>query len=183
MYATIDAIQEGDAPWTTIEFKYSAPLPRRNPPKWMTQTYELCTRDTRLVLQQQLANPDFADQINYVPYKQFNAEGDRSWSNLMSAEWAWRQAVSLPYSTSLALEAYTNGQDMIYRDDPTTAGCMFVPVVKGSDKTTTSVGTGHQEFHPEYMGPGNLTNIARRARGNAILPVAFLPIPKGEFSH
>jgi hypothetical protein len=28
------------------------------------------------------------------------------------------------------------------------------------------------------MSPGNLTNIARRARGNALLPIAFLPIPK-----
>jgi hypothetical protein len=57
---------------------------------------------------------------------------------------------------------------------------MFVPVVAGSDKTTVSVATGHQEYHPVYMSPGNLSNIARRAHGNALLPVAFLPIPKSE---
>lgn len=55
---------------------------------------------------------------------------------------------------------------------------MFVPVVAGSDKTTVSVATGHQEYHPVYMSPGNLTNVARRSHGNAVLPVAFLPIPK-----
>jgi Plavaka transposase len=55
---------------------------------------------------------------------------------------------------------------------------MFLPVVAGSDKTTVSVATGHQEYHPVYMSPGNFTNIARRAQGNAVLPVAFLPIPK-----
>ena len=55
---------------------------------------------------------------------------------------------------------------------------MFVPVIAGSDKTTVSIATGHQEYHPVYMSPGNLTNIARRAHGNALLPVAFLPIPK-----
>lgn len=55
---------------------------------------------------------------------------------------------------------------------------MFIPVVAGSDKTTVSVATGHQQFHPVYMSPGNFTNIARRTRGNALLPVAFLPIPK-----
>jgi hypothetical protein len=63
---------------------------------------------------------------------------------------------------------------------------MFVPVVVGSDKTTVSVATGHQEYHPVYMSPGNLTNIARRAHNNALLPVAFLPIPKsmkGPFLH
>lgn len=58
-------------------------------------------------------------------------------------------------------------------------GVMFVPVVAGSDKTTVSVATGQQEYHPVYMSPGNLTNIARRAHGTSVMPVAFLPIPKG----
>ena len=55
---------------------------------------------------------------------------------------------------------------------------MFVPVVAGSDKMTVSVATSHQEYHPVYMSPGNLSNLARRVHGNALLPVAFLPIPK-----
>ena len=62
--------------------------------------------------------------------------------------------------------------------DESTHGATFVPVVAESDKTTVSVATGHQEYHPIYMSPGNLTNVARRAHGNALLPVAFLPIPK-----
>ena len=57
-----------------------------------------------------------------------------------------------------------------------------MPVVVGSDKTTVSVATGHQEYHPVYMSPGNLTNIARQAHGNALIAVAFLPIPKSRFS-
>jgi len=64
--------------------------------------------------------------------------------------------------------------------DPSTHGAMFVPVIAGSDKTAVSVATGHQEYHPVYMSPGNLSNVARRAHGNAFLPVAFLPIPKSE---
>jgi hypothetical protein len=70
-------------------------------------------------------------------------------------------------------------QDLISAD-PSTHGAMFVPVIAGSDKTTVSVATGHQEYHPVYMSPGILTNVARRAHGNALLPVAFLPIPKSE---
>jgi hypothetical protein len=62
--------------------------------------------------------------------------------------------------------------------DQSTHGAMFVPVVAGSDKTTVSVATGHQEYHPVYMSLGNLTNIARRSHGNALLPVTFLPILK-----
>ena len=60
---------------------------------------------------------------------------------------------------------------------------MFVPIVAGSDKTTVSVATGHQEYHPVYMSPGNLSNTARRAHGNGVLPVAFLPIPKSIISN
>ncbi|KAH9996976.1 hypothetical protein BJV74DRAFT_794985 [Russula compacta] len=63
-------------------------------------------------------------------------------------------------------------------NNESTHGAMFVPVITGSDKTTVSIATGHQEYHPVYMSPGNLTNIAQRAHGNALLPIAFLPIPK-----
>ena len=92
MYATIDAIQEGNAPWKTIPFRYNGPLPV-NPPKWMLQTYELCTRDSRLVLHQQLATQTSEDNIDYVAYRQFKANGDRIWSNLMSGDWAWGNSV------------------------------------------------------------------------------------------
>lgn len=56
---------------------------------------------------------------------------------------------------------------------------MLVPVVAGSDKTTVSAASGQQEYHPVYVSPGNVSNTARRGHGNAVLPVAFLPIPKG----
>ncbi len=56
---------------------------------------------------------------------------------------------------------------------------MLVSVVGGSDKTTVSIATGGQEYHPFYVSPGNLTNTARRGHGSGIMPVGFLPIPKG----
>ncbi len=56
---------------------------------------------------------------------------------------------------------------------------MFVSVITRSDKAVTSVATGHQEFHPVYIGPGNIDNPTRHAHGIGILPCAFLPIPKG----
>jgi Plavaka transposase len=62
--------------------------------------------------------------------------------------------------------------------DPSTRGAMLVPVIAGSDKTTVSVATGHQEYHPVYISPGIFTNTAHHRHGNAVLPVAFLPIPK-----
>jgi Plavaka transposase len=59
---------------------------------------------------------------------------------------------------------------------------MLVASFGGSDKCTSSNATGHQEYHPVYGGPGNITNAAWRGHGNGILPVAFLPIPKGIIS-
>jgi hypothetical protein len=96
LYDTIDAIQHGDMPWKVYQITYTGPRPPVAP-KWMTETYELCTRDSRLVLQQQLATPEFKDKIDYSPYRQFAGNGQRVWSNLMSGDWAWKQAVRAPF--------------------------------------------------------------------------------------
>ncbi|KAJ7673067.1 hypothetical protein DFH06DRAFT_1358827 [Mycena polygramma] len=153
LYAAIDSIQHSDAPWKVHKIRYQGPRPAGTPPQWMTETYELCSHNIRTVLHHQLATADFKDKINYSPYRQSNAQGKRVWSNLMSGEWAWQQA------------------DIIAADE-TTHGCMFVPTVAGSDKTTVSVHTGQQEYHPVYSSPGNLTGVARRAHGNGVPPVA-----------
>lgn len=92
MYSTIDAIQEGDAPFKTICLKYSGPI-SPNPPCWMTETYELCTCDSHKLLHNQLYTTDFAGAFNNKPYCQFDHKGDRVWSNLMSGDWAWNEVV------------------------------------------------------------------------------------------
>ncbi|KAF8149984.1 hypothetical protein B0H34DRAFT_785236 [Crassisporium funariophilum] len=163
LYATIDDIQQGECPWKTYELRYSGALPD-DPPSWMTETFELVTRCSRTLLLHQLATTDFNGKIRYGPYMQFDSKGRRVWSDLLSGDWAHKQA------------------DIIAQL-PESEGAMFVPIVAGSDKTTVSVATGHQEYHPVYMSPGCITNIARRAHGNGLLPVAFLPIPKTSKNH
>lgn len=56
---------------------------------------------------------------------------------------------------------------------------MLTSLMLGADKTTVSVATGNTEFHPLYMSLGNFTNDARRAHRDAVMPIAFLAIPKG----
>ncbi|KAJ7724027.1 hypothetical protein B0H16DRAFT_1736971 [Mycena metata] len=94
----------------------------------------------------------------------------------------WRNAQDL-YDT---IDSIQHG-DAPWKDtiaaDPSTHGATFVPLVAGSDKTTISVATGHQEYHPVYQSPGVLTGVARRSHGNGVLPVAFLPIPKTTRKH
>jgi hypothetical protein len=57
---------------------------------------------------------------------------------------------------------------------------MLVPIILGADKTTVSVQTGNTEFHPVYVSIGNVHNGVRRAHKDALLPLAFLSIPKGK---
>jgi hypothetical protein len=77
----------------SLKLSYSGPLPEGTPPRWMVDTFELCTRDSWTLLHQQLGTTDFKDNIHYVPYKQFKGDGSRVWSNLMSADWVAKQAV------------------------------------------------------------------------------------------
>ena len=140
----------------------------------MTQTYELSVHDTRQVIHQQFANPGFKDQINYTPYKQFNKARKCVWTNFMLGDWAWEQAVSLCQTSCVNYIFWYFFQDIIVAD-PLTHGSTFIPVVSGSDKTTVSVATRHQV----YQSPGSFTNTGCWAHGLGLMPVVFLPIPKG----
>ncbi len=59
---------------------------------------------------------------------------------------------------------------------------MYVPIILGSDKTTVSVATGQNDYHPVYLSIGNVSNAVRRAHRNAVTVVAFLAIPRSAFS-
>lgn len=59
---------------------------------------------------------------------------------------------------------------------------MLFTAALGADKTTVSVATGHQEYHPLYGSPGNVSNEMRRSHGEALTLLAFLPIPKSKLS-
>jgi hypothetical protein len=74
--------------------------------------------------------------------------------------------------------AHTLKSQNTIAEDLSTHGAMLVLVFSGSDKTTVSVTTGHQGYHPVYASAGNISNTAWWGHGNAVVPVAFLPILK-----
>jgi Plavaka transposase len=88
LYNIIDAIKDGDSPWKVYSIHYKGPRPPGISPKWMTETYELCTRDSWQVLHHQLSTTEFKDKFSVAPYCQVNNKGVQTWSNLMSADWA-----------------------------------------------------------------------------------------------
>jgi len=182
LHSTIDAIDLGNIPWQTYTAHYRGLRPENGPtPEWMTVEYQLCYRDPRKVIRGIFANPDLADNIDYIPYRDFK-DDKRQYCDFMSGDWSWEQCVSelheaaYTYCTDFSM----NEQDIISADVDT-HGAIFIPIILGSDKTTVSVATGQHEYHPVYMSIGNVRNHIRRAHKDALVLIGFLPIPKGEF--
>lgn len=94
MLSTIDAIRVGDEPWQSFVCSCAAADVPEDAPEWMSQEYEVWFRDVDLTVQNLLANPDFVDDIDFVPYREFDANGDRRYCDYFSGDWAWDQAVS-----------------------------------------------------------------------------------------
>ncbi|THH16385.1 hypothetical protein EUX98_g9309 [Antrodiella citrinella] len=163
MHSTIDSTTLGDAPWYSFSAQYTGSRPTdREVPKWMNASYDVWCRNPHTIIRNMLANPDFKDEFDPAPYKEFDNDEVRQYSNLMSGDWAWRQA------------------DLIAQESPNNHGAMFTPIILGSDKTTVSVATGQNEYYPLYISLGNVTNGVRRAHRNAVAILGFLAIPKGE---
>ncbi|KAI1783345.1 hypothetical protein LXA43DRAFT_903762 [Ganoderma leucocontextum] len=155
---TIDATPYGDLPWTCFHLTYTGPI-TPDTPAWKRQTYIIYTRNPLRVAEQITASSDFLHTWDDRPYEEYTGPECRRFANLMSGRWANKKADELA-------------------EDPQMHGAMLVPVVLGADKTTVSVMTGHQQYHPLYMSLGNLHNEMCRAHRDAVVPLAFLAIPK-----
>jgi Plavaka transposase len=92
MYNQIDEISFGDSPWKSFEVEYSGHIEDNNPPAWKTATYEVWHRDPLRVMENQIGNPDFSKEMDYAA-KQVFKDGKRQYTDLMSGNWAWDQAV------------------------------------------------------------------------------------------
>ena len=90
---TIDETPVGGVAWESIDLSYTGPRPD-NAPSWMESTHKVWYRDPRLVFKGMLENPEFQDFFDCAPLRQYDAYGNRQYENVMSANWAWKQAVS-----------------------------------------------------------------------------------------
>ncbi|KAJ3998883.1 hypothetical protein F5050DRAFT_1566185 [Lentinula boryana] len=160
MYSTIDSIADGNAPWGCLQTFVDPTLPG-NAPEWKKVSYQVWYCDPDTVIANILTNAEFAKDFDVAPYVHLDGAGKRRWADFMSGNFAWRHAVYISL-------------------DNCTKGAMLVPIILGADKTTVSVATGHVEYHPLYLSIGNITNAARRAHRNAVIPIGFLAIPKAD---
>ncbi|KAH9948897.1 hypothetical protein B0H21DRAFT_844257 [Amylocystis lapponica] len=158
MHSIIDLIRHGDAPWESFTVRYNGPV-TPDSPSWKHAEYVIHCRNVQTVAHNMLANKDFDNHFDYIPFQEYVAPSVSRYSNIMSGQWAYKQATKIA-------------------SDKSTHGAMLVPIILGADKTTVSVATGQNEFHPVYMSLANPHNSVRRAHRDAITPVAFLSIPK-----
>jgi len=93
LYNTIDSIPLGDVPWQSFNMTYCGEVPSENPPPWMQHQFDVWFRDPRLLILNQLANPDFKDNIDYSPKQVYNNFGRCEWSDFTTGDWSWKQAV------------------------------------------------------------------------------------------
>ncbi|KAF8970181.1 hypothetical protein BDZ97DRAFT_1754180 [Flammula alnicola] len=164
LYDTIDVIEVGDAPWNSFSVSFNGEVAEGDKTPWKHAKYDVWYRDPRLVLQNQLANPDFATEMDFAPKEVCDENDTRHFTDFMSGDWAWRQA------------------DEIAKD-PQNHGATFCPIILGSDKTTVSVATGQNDYYPLYMSNGLVHNNVCRAHRNALTLIAFLAIPKTNKEH
>ncbi|KAI9433539.1 hypothetical protein H4582DRAFT_2112842 [Lactarius indigo] len=164
LYNTIDSTEIGGVAWQAFSVEFDGDATGDSAAPWKTKSYEVWFRDPLKVVEAQIANKEYALEVDYAPKCMFSRAGKRQYSDFMSGNWAWEQA------------------DVISKD-PETHGSTFVPVILGSDKTTVSVATGHNEYYPLYISIGNVQNHVRRAHRNAVSLVGFLAIPKTDKQH
>ncbi|KIN97816.1 hypothetical protein M404DRAFT_39480, partial [Pisolithus tinctorius Marx 270] len=162
LYRVIDSMSVGAVKWENFKITYK----RKRDAPWMFDIYDVWYRDPRRVIHNLLGHADLKDQMDFMPYREFDATSDqRRWEDFMSGDWAWDKS------------------DKIIGDNPSAAGATLVPIILGSDKTTVSVATGQTDYYPLYLSIGNVRNTTRRAHCDAVVLIGFLAMPKTTREH
>ena len=77
MYQTIDDAALGDVPWQSFTLQHDSNGDTVKSPSWMTSEHTVWFRDPHEVAKTLLANPAFADKIDFAPLRDYDAAGDR----------------------------------------------------------------------------------------------------------
>lgn len=92
LLSTIDSIVVGDASWHRFSVKFNG-LISADSPAWKRQTYVVHTHNIRTVLHNILGTREFNGKFDKIPYAEYTGYQVRRYSNFMSAQWAYNEAV------------------------------------------------------------------------------------------
>ncbi|KAH8918181.1 hypothetical protein BT69DRAFT_1338409 [Atractiella rhizophila] len=159
-FKTKDQLLElvNDIPGTHLkweETKLTVPNTDERSPSYMRSTYLLFHRDLRDVVASLIGNRDFAADMDYAPYREYDHNGERIFSEMASGECWLRRQGELP------------------------EGATACPLICASDETVLSILKGNNSAWPVYLSIGNIRRGARyldRRRG--LILIGYLPIPE-----
>ena len=103
LYSTIDSTPLGDVPWESFSLCFNGTRPNDEVPGWMDADYEVWFRSPRKLIHNIISNPDFSGGFDFTPYQEHDAKGTRRYHNVMSGNWAWRQAVCMVNITLISI--------------------------------------------------------------------------------
>ena len=95
LYDVIDAIEVGDTPWNSFSVSFNGEIPEGDKTPWKHAQYDVWYRDPRLILHNQLANTDFATEIDFAAKEVTDESDTQRYTDFMSGNWAWRHSVRL----------------------------------------------------------------------------------------
>ena len=101
MYDMINATMHGDSPWKLFSMMYLGTMPDGDPPSWMTTEYDIWYHNPKVVLEHQLANPDFKGEVNYATKVIVDEDGHHEVCDLMAGQWVFEQSVCGSFLTPI----------------------------------------------------------------------------------
>jgi len=105
LHDTIDSTPLGNTPWESFSLRFNGYWPEGQVSSWMDTDYNFWLCNPCQLVHNIISNPDFKDGFDYTPYQEHNINGSHHYHNLMSANWAWWQAV---HSIKTSLSACTS---------------------------------------------------------------------------
>ncbi|EGO03816.1 hypothetical protein SERLA73DRAFT_46520, partial [Serpula lacrymans var. lacrymans S7.3] len=90
LHNTIDSTPIGGIPCKLFLLSYSGQMPQIDSPSWMSQSFDVWFCSPRALVHNILKNPEFKNEVDYAPLREFDHNGKQKWQNFMSGSWAWK---------------------------------------------------------------------------------------------
>ncbi|KIM59461.1 hypothetical protein SCLCIDRAFT_27289 [Scleroderma citrinum Foug A] len=86
LYHIIDSTCVSNVKWENFTVRYNSGDQDNDAVPWMSDMYNVWYRDPRQVVHNILASPQFTNEMDYIPYREYNTANDqRCWENFMSS--------------------------------------------------------------------------------------------------
>jgi len=87
LYRVIDNTCVGNVKWKGFNVGFNGEQQDGDSVPWMLDSYEVWYRDPQEVVHNILTSSEFADEMDYVPYQEYNVSNDqRHWQDFMSGD-------------------------------------------------------------------------------------------------